>query len=111
MFYVSVLTERTSLYFVVCHASIVVVLLPCSVAYLCVPADYDGGHDSDNLEVDNVDSSAPGDAFVCGIEREEREREKRVRERKQYHDLYRSTGRLCMSSWSHVNHGCDYMPS
>ena len=46
------------------------VLLPCSVAYLCVPADYDGGHDSDNLEVDNVDSSAPGDVFVCGIERE-----------------------------------------
>ena len=41
-------------------------------------ADYDGGNDSDNLEVDNVDSSAPGDVFVCGIERareEERERQ------------------------------------
>ena len=74
------------------------------MAYLCVPADYDGGHDPDNLEVDNVDSSAPGDVL-------EREREKRVSERKQYHDLYRSTGRLCMSSWSHVIHGWYYMPS
>jgi hypothetical protein len=36
MFYVSVLTERSSLYLVVCHASIVVVLLPCSVSYLYV---------------------------------------------------------------------------
>jgi hypothetical protein len=52
--------------------------VPLSRLPLRVPADYDGDYDSDNLEVDNVDSSAPGDVFVCGIgrEREERERER-----------------------------------
>jgi len=32
-------------------------------------------------------------------------------QQQQYHDLYSSTGRVCMSRWSHVIRACDCMPS